>query len=108
MSCPVIAPTFSAIVEDSGPPPIVALAGELDVATAPALADCLESLLAGGGRSILLDMSRLSFMDCAGISALVRAREHGATLLLRGCRGEPARVLAWEASKRLPVGQLLV
>jgi anti-sigma B factor antagonist len=62
---------------------IVAVAGELDIATVTQLRECLSSL-AASGRPLVADLDRVSFVDSAGISALVgaarRAAAHGASL----------------------------
>lgn len=50
---------------------IVALHGELDIASADGLADALVEV---AGSTVLVDLSALTFMDCRGISALVAAR----------------------------------
>ena len=52
----------------------VRLRGELDLATAPALADRLRELGARGER-VLLDLDELAFMDAAGIRLLLAAAD---------------------------------
>lgn len=51
----------------------VAPAGELDIATVPALERDLNRLCGGAGR-LVLDLSRLEFMDSAGVHMLERLR----------------------------------
>jgi anti-anti-sigma factor len=53
---------------------VVAVLGELDCATAPALSKMLAGL-AEPGRVILVDLSGTEFVDCAGIAPLVTAFE---------------------------------
>jgi anti-sigma B factor antagonist len=64
----------------------VALKGELDLSTVRKVEDELESLEAGGAKLIVLDLSRLSFLDSTGLRCLVtadqRAREAGRRLVL--------------------------
>lgn len=48
------------------------LTGDLDVASASALGDCL-SQLAARKAAVRLDLSRLEFIDCTGLHALIRA-----------------------------------
>jgi len=73
---------------------IVRLTGELDLAGAPSLRDCLVALVAD---DIVIDMTGLTFLDCSGISVLVeahkRAVQHGRTVVLRRPQGIVARVL---------------
>jgi anti-sigma B factor antagonist len=45
---------------------------ELDAATAPRLAQLLSLVVLRGSR-VVLDMSRVTFMDCAGLGEIVRA-----------------------------------
>lgn len=58
------------------------LVGELDLASVPILEACLQNLLATGGRYVRVDLSGLSFVDCAGLGGLVDA--HHAFLQARG------------------------
>ena len=51
---------------------IVTVAGEIDIATAPRLRERLFEL-AAGGRPLVADLDRVSFIDSAGLSALVGA-----------------------------------
>jgi anti-anti-sigma factor len=52
----------------------VALRGELDMATAPQLEAAVDALCAAGAREIVLDLSELSFVDGAGVRAIMAAR----------------------------------
>lgn len=49
---------------------VVAVAGEVDMATAPELE---EYLLAQGDRDVTVDLSGVGFIDSAGLGALVHA-----------------------------------
>jgi anti-sigma B factor antagonist len=75
---------------------VVAVAGELDCATAPRLSTVLDGL-AEPGRVILVDLSDTEFMDCAGVGALARSYEHqcqlGGELLLDSPPRAVCRVL---------------
>lgn len=51
---------------------VVALSGELDLATAPELDTYLDDVLTDSGPRIVLDLSALSFMDSTGIRILIR------------------------------------
>jgi anti-sigma B factor antagonist len=68
---------------------IVVAAGEIDIATVAQLRERLFEL-ADTGQSIVIDLSQVSFVDSAGLGALVgaakRAAAHGATLHVVGAR----------------------
>jgi anti-anti-sigma factor len=51
------------------------LRGELDLATVDLLARALGRHLAAGRRFVRLDLSRLAFLDCAGLRCLVQAHD---------------------------------
>ncbi len=51
----------------------VYVAGELDLATAGILGQALADALAGGTGHVDLDLSNVSFLDCAGLRTLERA-----------------------------------
>ncbi|MFF0388295.1 STAS domain-containing protein [Kitasatospora sp. NPDC004615] len=71
----------------SNHPFIVRVDGEIDLDTAPALRRALAAALEAH-REVVLDLSEVTFMDCAGLGALVRARNQadrsGRRLILRG------------------------
>ncbi len=52
----------------------VVLAGELDCASAPDLSALLTELIAKRPQQLVLDLANVLFMDCAGITLIVRAR----------------------------------
>jgi anti-sigma B factor antagonist len=64
----------------------VVLAGEIDIATAPAIRRFLMAAISGGDIRLTVDMSGVTFIGAAGIGALVaaanRAREAGGGLSL--------------------------
>jgi anti-sigma B factor antagonist len=61
--------------------PVVAVHGELDVATSPQLRTELSALVARGARDITLEFADVSFVDSSGLGVLVgtykRLREDG-------------------------------
>ena len=61
-------------IEDRGEIYVVLADGEVDIATAPLLARALEAGLAGGRPTLLVDLRRVSFVDCTGIGLLTQAR----------------------------------
>jgi anti-sigma B factor antagonist len=46
------------------------LAGDLDLLTAPILRQALQTAPNGASAPLVLDMSRVAFMDCAGLRVL--------------------------------------
>jgi anti-anti-sigma factor len=62
------------IVVQSGTEPLVTVSGELDIATAGGLRDCLLRVICRYGPRLALDLEGVTFMDCAGINALVATR----------------------------------
>jgi len=52
---------------------VVAVAGELDVASGPLLAEHLAKLASRLRARVVLDLAHLDFCDCAGLTVLLRA-----------------------------------
>ncbi|PZG03088.1 hypothetical protein C1I95_34030 [Micromonospora craterilacus] len=80
-----MAPEYSSLnalaqlpIDTSCPSPPTArlgVAGEVDLATAPVLRDKLLTLLRDQGPAVLVvDLAGVTFLDCAGVSALVGVR----------------------------------
>jgi RNA polymerase sigma-B factor len=71
--------------------------GELDLASAPQLRAVLERELSGSGRSVVVDVSRVRFLDCTAVGMLLevrrRADQVGCTLRVAGASGLPLEVL---------------
>ena len=55
---------------------VVEVRGDVDIHTAPQLRDRLIDVLTGGGKSVIVDLTSLTFMDSTGLGALVAARTH--------------------------------
>jgi anti-sigma B factor antagonist len=53
---------------------VVAVTGELDVASSPALEEELERASESGAELLILDLRDLQFMDSTGLSVLVKAQ----------------------------------
>lgn len=65
-------------------PPVIAVSGEIDVATAPQLRECLHRVIAQGESTIVLDLLGVTFLDSTALGVLVgalkRCREVGGDL----------------------------
>jgi anti-anti-sigma factor len=60
-------------VEWSGQVAVVTVAGEIDITNAEGLRDALLSALNAGAAGLIADLTATTFLDSAGIAALVRA-----------------------------------
>ena len=81
-----------------GPTTVLALAGDLDPATAPLLEAALaEATAPGGVERVVLDLAGLAFLDSSGLRIFVTSREalaaQGATLALRSPSANTRRLL---------------
>ena len=54
---------------------VLSLGGELDIATAALLIERVRALVGQGYPRLVLDLAHLRFCDCAGLRALLLARE---------------------------------
>lgn len=76
----------------------VTLVGELDLDTAPHVREAVTAGLAEEPVSLCLDLTGVSFCDCAGLSALLRARaavlRAGVDLVVEGVGSQLARLLS--------------
>jgi anti-anti-sigma factor len=77
---------FDVTIEESGDTVHVTLLGELDISTAPRLEETLRRAEAAAPALLILDLSRLDFMDSTGLRLLIgadaRSREAGRRLVL--------------------------
>ena len=98
-------PAFQVASTDEGDVRVVAVRGEVDLTTAPRLAQHLASAVRDA-RPVLVDVCEVSFMDSTGIHELVAANERlramGAMLGV-AClpAGEPGRVLKLSGVERV-------
>nr|WP_304049964.1 STAS domain-containing protein [Jatrophihabitans endophyticus] len=54
--------------------PVVAVSGEVDVYSAPALKESLAELMQSGVSTVVVDLTGVGFLDSTGLGALVEAR----------------------------------
>jgi len=66
---------FRVEVREEGQGTVIALSGELDLASSPALEDALERVLSSDAKIVVIDLRELEFMDSTGLSILVRAHQ---------------------------------
>lgn len=62
-------------VRDELEPAFVAVAGEVDLLTAPRLYAALDEILRADARHFAIDLTETTFMDSAGIHALLHAHQ---------------------------------
>lgn len=96
-SAPGGAPSdFHVSVSDDGDTTVVAVAGELDVATAPALREELYRVIDRGVATIVVDLADMDFIDSTGLGVLVgalkRVKERDGALELRSLPSAAQRV----------------
>jgi anti-sigma B factor antagonist len=88
----------------SGGITVAELAGELDIASAPALREELLSLLRRGSSRLVIDLSGVSFCDASGLAVLVstgrRARLLGGFLRLAAVSPQVSEVLQMTGLQR--------
>ena len=64
--------------------PVIAVQGEVDVATAPQLRECLQRVIADGWSTVVLDLLGVTFLDSTALGVIVgahkRCRELGGEL----------------------------
>jgi len=86
---------------------IAAVTGDVDISTVAQLRECLFELADGGG-TLIVDLNRVTFIDSAGLGALVgaarRAAAHGGSLHAV-CARPQTRKLLWltGVDRRIPL-----
>jgi anti-sigma B factor antagonist len=79
-------PTVTLAEHKIGDIPVIAVTGELDLASTPALRELLEAHLAAGSATIVVDLTAVTFLDSTALGVLVsafkRCRELGGDLRL--------------------------
>ncbi|MEV6527602.1 STAS domain-containing protein [Longispora sp. NPDC051575] len=95
---PVVHVTPSAWVTatDHGNVSVVAMGGEIDIATAPLLQRQLATLLGNGRHRLVIDVSAVTFCDSTGLGVLIGAARalhlHGLRAHLTGLRPAMTRL----------------
>lgn len=92
-------------VDDLADTSVIRLHGELDMAAGGVLHTALRQALATGAPSIVLDLTELTFVDSAGLSLFLGARNQAVaqhkTLTLRNPTGTVLKVLRLIGADRL-------
>jgi anti-anti-sigma factor len=80
------------------PGPLVAISGEIDLESGPPLRDQLLRIIRRQGARLALDLSGVTFIDCAGINVLLavrrRAQLEGGSLSVLRASPRVRRVIA--------------
>ena len=78
-------------VRADGALPVIEVDGEVDVSNADALAGCLSVF--DEGETVIVDMTRLGFIDSQGIATLAQACTRPLHIVCRGAHGAVRRTL---------------
>lgn len=70
---------FHVDIRNEGRATVLAVSGELDLATSPTLDAELERAASSGTELLVLDLRGVSFMDSTGLSVLVKAQRRAQT-----------------------------
>ena len=83
---------FTLRVEENGQGPVVWVSGDLDIATAPLLRDCLEGC---DGQRVTIDLSGVTFLDSGGLAVLTERhlKVGPESLVLRGVQPAQMKIL---------------
>ena len=66
---------FRLEVRTQGAATVIAVSGELDLASSPALQEELDRAAGSDAQMLIIDLRELDFMDSTGLSVLVRAHQ---------------------------------
>ena len=95
----------STSADDNGTVLIVAVSGDVDLSTSPAVETAVREVVARPGvTAVRVDLRAVDFLDSSGIAALLKGRrsadEHGVSYRVIGAQGIARRVLqisgAWD------------
>jgi anti-anti-sigma factor len=70
---------------------VLAVSGEMDLVTSPAVRQHVHEAVADGRRSVVLDLTGVRFCDSSGVGVLISARR-----LMRSCSGRLRLILPTE------------
>ncbi len=70
-----LADTMTTTVSVRDEATVLTVAGEVDLATAPALENAIDATLGGKPAALVIDLSEVSFLASAGMAALVAAHQ---------------------------------
>lgn len=83
--------------EDRDGRPLLAVAGDLDMATAPSLTSAAMAVVDSGARDVIIDVRELAFCDSSGLAAFVqiatRVAPEGGRLAIAGPQSIVRRIL---------------
>lgn len=60
-------------VKVEGPDAVLDVEGEIDMSTTPILRTCLDRCAADAGGAVVLDLTKVTFLDSSGVSAILHA-----------------------------------
>lgn len=69
-------PYLTIVTQRHGQQVLLCVQGELDVSNRDSLREVIDGLLEPSPQTLVLDLSALSFADCASLSILVSAHQH--------------------------------
>lgn len=96
---------LSVVVRDRQDATVLAVSGELDLASSPQLLQALEGTYSEARERLVLDLAGLQFMDVTGLRALLRvqegARQAGRELILANVQPGIRRLLTVTSTTEL-------
>jgi anti-anti-sigma factor len=91
-------PETAALDVSVRPGPVVAISGEIDIQSGPQLREQLLGIMRRHGAGLALDLTGVTFIDCAGINVLLatrrRARLEGGSLRVLRASPRVRRIIA--------------
>jgi len=89
--------TFGSVARRTNGTAVVSVRGQVDVYTADRLWETVDEALAGAPSELIVDLSRVTFIDSTGLSVLVRAHKRlksmRASVVVRGASNQVVKVL---------------
>ena len=82
---------FDVMIERIGRRAVIALFGDLDLATRHQVLDACRT--GGGDDEVVVDLGGLEFMDCGGYSGIVEVRLEFPSAAVRNAVGQPAHLI---------------